>query len=218
MKSAQPRKFLPIGKLPLEHLRSLLQCQPRQNPRLVIGPQIGEDAAVIDAGDRYLVVTTGPITFATDQIGRYAVHVNANDVAVLGARPLWFFLVMLLPESGTTPEFVRRSRLMYVPRARNDRPILVGLRLALCGRPASQIVSISGNTGMCSRSSRMGPWSRSCPQFVTRSYEPSKAVRPGQFQLRSTMNSRIACRPLMYWPTVDISMRIPIGMWRPSDT
>jgi len=61
---------------------------------------------VIDAGDRYLVVSTDPITFATDHIGRYAVHVNANDVAVLGARPLWFFVVLLLPEGGTTPELV----------------------------------------------------------------------------------------------------------------
>ena len=40
----------------------------------------------------------------TDHIGRYAVHVNANDVAVLGARPLWFFVVLLLPEGRTTPE------------------------------------------------------------------------------------------------------------------
>jgi AIR synthase related protein, N-terminal domain len=31
-------------------------------------------------------------------------HVNANDIAVLGARPLWFFVVMLLPESRTKPE------------------------------------------------------------------------------------------------------------------
>ena len=61
---------------------------------------------MIDAGDRYLVVSTDPITFATDHIGRYAVHVNANDVAVLGARPLWFFVVLLLPEGGSTPELV----------------------------------------------------------------------------------------------------------------
>jgi len=45
-----------------------------------------------------------PLPFATDHIGRYAVHVNANDIAVLGARPLWFFVVMLLPESRTKPE------------------------------------------------------------------------------------------------------------------
>ena len=108
MKTGQPKKILPVGRLPLEHLRSLLAHPPKQDPRLLIGPQIGEDAAVIDAGDRYLVVATDPITFATDRIGRYAVHVNANDIAVLGARPLWFFVVMLLPESRTTPELAER--------------------------------------------------------------------------------------------------------------
>ena len=101
-------KSLPVGKLPLEQLRSLLTHLPGRDPRLLIGPQIGEDAAVIDAGDRCLVVSTDPITFATDHIGRYAVHVNANDVAVLGARPLWFFVVVLLPEGATTPELVER--------------------------------------------------------------------------------------------------------------
>ena len=104
MRQGQPKEVLPVGKLPLEHLRSLLRHPSKHDPRLLIGPQIGEDAAVIDAGDRYLVVATDPVTFATDQIGRYAVHINANDVAVLGARPLWFFVVMLLPENRTTPE------------------------------------------------------------------------------------------------------------------
>lgn len=66
--------------------------------RLVVGPQMGEDAAVLDLGDRYLVVKTDPITFATDYIGWYAVQVNANDVASMGARPLWFLATILLPE------------------------------------------------------------------------------------------------------------------------
>jgi hydrogenase maturation factor len=104
MTSDQSKKVLPVGKFPLEHLRSLLMHLPKQDPRLLVGPQIGEDAAVIDAGDRYLVVATDPITLAADQIGRYAVHISANDVAVMGARPLWFFAVMLFPESRTTPE------------------------------------------------------------------------------------------------------------------
>jgi hydrogenase maturation factor len=98
------KTFLPVGKLPIEHLRSLLADLPGRDPRLLIGPRIGEDAAVIDVGERYFVVATDPITFATDHLGRYAVHVNANDVAVLGARPSWFFVVMLLPEGRTTPE------------------------------------------------------------------------------------------------------------------
>ena len=60
MRRGQPKKVLPVGKLPLEHLRSLLRHLPKHDPRLLIGPQIGEDAAAIDAGDRYLVVTTDP--------------------------------------------------------------------------------------------------------------------------------------------------------------
>lgn len=104
MRRAQSKNVLPVGKLPPEHLQSLLRNLPNHDPRLLIGPQIGEDAAVINVGDRYLVVGTDPVTFATDQIGRYAVHVNANDIAVLGARPMWFFVVLLLPQSHTTPD------------------------------------------------------------------------------------------------------------------
>jgi hydrogenase maturation factor len=145
MRQGQPKEVLPVGKLPLEHLRSLLKPPSKHDPRLLIGPQIGEDAGVIDAGDRYLVVATDPVTFAVDQIGRYAVHVNANDVAVMGARPLWFFVVMLLPENGTTPELAEtimadvRSTCEELGVALGgghteitqsmDRPILVGQML-----------------------------------------------------------------------------------------
>ena len=104
MTTRQPKAVLPAGKLPIDYLRAVLADLPKHDPRLLIGPEIGEDAAVIDVGDRYLVVTTDPVTFATDRIGRYAVHVNANDVAVLGARPRWFFVVLLLPERNATPE------------------------------------------------------------------------------------------------------------------
>jgi hydrogenase expression/formation protein HypE len=58
-------------------------------------------------GDRYLVATTDPITFATDLIGWYAVHVNANDVASMGAKPKWFMAVVLLPEGQTDEPLVR---------------------------------------------------------------------------------------------------------------
>jgi hydrogenase maturation factor len=89
----------PAGKLPAAHLEALLRALPRSDPRVLVGPRPGEDAAVIEVGGgRAIVVTADPITFATGRIGWYAVHVNANDVAVMGARPRWFFLVLLLPE------------------------------------------------------------------------------------------------------------------------
>jgi hydrogenase maturation factor len=93
---------LPAGKLPAHVLDAMLSRLPARDPRVIVGPRLGEDAAVIDAGDRYMVAATDPITFATDRIGWYCVHVNANDVAVLGGRPRWFFAVLLLPEGTAT--------------------------------------------------------------------------------------------------------------------
>src|SRR5437870_4480258 len=95
-------QFLPIGKLRAETLQAIFDKHPLRDPRVVVGPRVGEDAAVIDAGDRYLVATTDPITFATDEIGWYALQVNSNDIAVRGARPRWFLATLLLPSETTT--------------------------------------------------------------------------------------------------------------------
>jgi hydrogenase maturation factor len=92
---------LPLGKLPAELLAELL-ARLSPHPRVVLGPRPGEDAAVIDMGDRYLVAKTDPITFATDAIGWYAVQVNANDVATTGATPLFFLASVLLPGTGAS--------------------------------------------------------------------------------------------------------------------
>jgi hydrogenase expression/formation protein HypE len=87
---------LPLGKLPPHLLADLIANLPG-DPRVVVGPRPGEDAAVIDMGDRYLVTKTDPITFVADAIGWYAVQVNANDIATTGAVPRWFMATILLP-------------------------------------------------------------------------------------------------------------------------
>ncbi len=61
---------------------------------------------MLDMGERYLVAKSDPITFATDAIGWYAVHVNANDVACSGATPRWFLATLLLPEGRTDAALV----------------------------------------------------------------------------------------------------------------
>jgi hydrogenase expression/formation protein HypE len=86
----------------------LLEFQGWPDERVVLGPQIGEDAAVIDFGDRYLVAKTDPITFVSAEIGWYLVQVNANDLATTGAVPRWLLVTLLLPEGKTTPELARR--------------------------------------------------------------------------------------------------------------
>ncbi len=98
----------PIGKLPADQLRPLLNRYVNLDPSVIVGPRLGEDAAVLDLGECYLVATTDPITFATDDIGWYAVHVNANDIACSGALPRWFLATVLLPEGQATAELVDR--------------------------------------------------------------------------------------------------------------
>ena len=88
-----------VGKLAHDLLASLLERVPARDPRVLVGPGIGRDAAVIDTGGPLLLVAkSDPITFAGDLIGWYAVHVNANDIACTGARPEWLLATLLLPE------------------------------------------------------------------------------------------------------------------------
>jgi selenophosphate synthetase-related protein len=59
--------------------------------RTLIGP--GDDAAVIDAGDRYLLLATdGILPFLVRKdpylAGRAAILVNANDIYAMGGRPI----------------------------------------------------------------------------------------------------------------------------------
>ncbi len=96
----------PPGKLPHDLLERLIRSYTHQDPRLVVPPGLGEDAAVVEFGDRYLVAKTDPITFATDAIGWYAVHVNANDIAAMGAQPRFFLATILVPADQARPALI----------------------------------------------------------------------------------------------------------------
>ena len=87
-----------IGKFPASLLDKLLAKNSIQDPRVVLGPLVGEDAAAMEIGNRLLVATSDPVTFATERIGWYAVQVNANDIACSGATPRWFLATLLVPE------------------------------------------------------------------------------------------------------------------------
>lgn len=95
---------LPIGKLKRDFLSYLLKRYGCMDKSVVVGPGIGEDAAAIDLGDRYLIAKTDPITFVAEDIGIYAIDINANDIATMGARPRWFLATILLPEGRTTKD------------------------------------------------------------------------------------------------------------------
>lgn len=97
--------MLPLGKLKIDFLESILPDAGRDS-RVIVGAQVGEDAAVIDFGETCLVAKTDPITFATDEIGWYLVCVNSNDIAAMGAVPKWLLVTILLPERYATENLV----------------------------------------------------------------------------------------------------------------
>jgi hydrogenase expression/formation protein HypE len=102
---------LTAGKLSATLLADLLSDLPTRHPQLLLGPAVGEDAAVIDfnpRSDRLLVAKSDPITFATDEIGYYAVNVCANDIAVTGATPRFYLPTLLLPAGRSDEALVRR--------------------------------------------------------------------------------------------------------------
>ena len=99
--------MLTPGKLPIDFLKTCIALHGAPDARVLIGPRFGEDCAVIDLGSQYLITKTDPVTFATEEVGWYAVHVNANDVATMGARPQWFQACLLFPP-GTSEEAVRQ--------------------------------------------------------------------------------------------------------------
>jgi hypothetical protein len=99
---------LPVGKLPPDLLAKILSGAPLTDPRVLLGPGVGLDCAVVDLGDRMLVFKSDPITFASEDIGWYAVQVCANDVATTGAEPRWLLATALLPEDHTPPELAEK--------------------------------------------------------------------------------------------------------------
>ncbi len=93
---------LKTGKIPHDVLkRCVLPYLGAQSDRVIRGAAVGEDAPIIDMGSKVLVAKANPITGADVNIGRLVVHVNANDVAARGAKPLWFMSTVLLPEGAT---------------------------------------------------------------------------------------------------------------------
>jgi hydrogenase maturation factor len=67
---------------------------------VLVHAALGEDAAAVAIGDEALVLTSDPITGAAERAGWYAVHVNCNDVAAMGAAPIGVLVTLLLPEGA----------------------------------------------------------------------------------------------------------------------
>src|SRR5947208_16089019 len=97
-----------VGKIPPDSMvRAVYSHGGKRNPRLVLGPGIGRDTAVVRLGKKLVVLTADPVTGTTKHIGEHSVHINANDIAATGAKPVWYVCTLLLPP-GTSEKALAR--------------------------------------------------------------------------------------------------------------
>jgi hydrogenase expression/formation protein HypE len=114
------------GKLPNDILENFLGRFQIEDSALLIQPGVGEDIAAADINEEeVLVLKSDPITFATDAIGKYAVAVNANDIATAGATPRWLITTLLFPVGSTG------SKIWHVMKELNEVSQKFGI--ILCG-------------------------------------------------------------------------------------
>lgn len=92
---------LPPGKIPIDILKEIVfKNLGIKREEVVLGPSAGFDGAVINVGNKSLVVSMDPITGAIERIGWLAVNINANDIATFGVEPAFLFSCILLPEKA----------------------------------------------------------------------------------------------------------------------
>ena len=139
----KPETKLPSGKLSPEALkRNVLSYNGAPRPEVLIGPGVGEDAAVIKWPEgKYMVFASDPIVGAESGAGRLLVRINSNDIASKGGDPAYLTVTLILPPSfgeGGAARIMReideecRAQGIAVAgghtefNARYDRPVIMG--------------------------------------------------------------------------------------------
>jgi hydrogenase maturation factor len=93
--------FQASGKLSPDALaRTVFSNIGAMRDEVLIGPAVGEDAAVIRwPQDKLMVFASDPIVGAASGAGRLLVRVNVNDIASKGAEPCFMAVTIILPPS-----------------------------------------------------------------------------------------------------------------------
>ncbi len=96
-----------IGKISLDAFEKIVTRRlGATNKNILVPPQTGVDAAVIDIGDdNVLVIAEDPIfpvpQQPLDTFGWYIVHIGASDIAVMGVDPEYMTYSLLMPPETT---------------------------------------------------------------------------------------------------------------------
>lgn len=94
-----------IGKVSNNDLNNyVFKNIKKRRKEVLAGPNIGMDTSVLDFGGDLIVISTDPITGATKDLGKLAIHVSCNDVSCECADPVGVLMTILLPPSASLEE------------------------------------------------------------------------------------------------------------------
>ena len=94
-----------IGKLTNEELKAhVLDRLSSPKSRVIEGPGVGADCAVLDLDGDACVLSSDPITGTDRDIGVIALNVACNDIAAAGATPVGVMVTLLIPPKATMDE------------------------------------------------------------------------------------------------------------------
>lgn len=120
------------AKVPAQALDDLLRDRRGSDDGVVVG--IGDDAALVRAGDGLLAVTTDGFPAFTEDawlVGRLAAHHAANDLHAKGVRPRFALADLSVPDDGQGEDLARQA--------------LAGLQEGL---EAEGVALVGGHTGL----------------------------------------------------------------------
>ena len=93
------------GKLNFDDLRNIiLNSRKVKRDEVIIRNDVGEDCSVINFDEYEGIFSTDPITGASENIGKLAVHINCNDIASAGGEPIALLVTIMAPTSSSLEE------------------------------------------------------------------------------------------------------------------
>lgn len=124
--------------------RSVFKQLQVKRDEVVIGPGIGEDCAVLNIQeDESIVLSTDPITGATDNLGELAVHITLNDLAASGAEPIGLMLTFLLPEGYREQEL--KALMKEINQVTYEYNVeIIGGHSEVTGAVVHPVISVTG--------------------------------------------------------------------------
>ncbi|KYC52400.1 MAG: thiamine monophosphate kinase [Candidatus Methanofastidiosum methylothiophilum] len=136
-------RFLPDGKVDGSILaKRVFPYLGSLQDEILVGPNVGIDAAVIDISklSGMMVVSQDPITGAGKNAGFHVVNVCANDVASMGAKPMFFLSTIIMPKGATDDDLEEISK--DIERAAKEIGVsIVGGHTEVSGKVSDLILS-----------------------------------------------------------------------------